>query len=126
MSLASIKIATEEYIVANWIRTPIFYDTQDIEGEEAIHLSFIPIARELYSAGCGVGRKLDYTMLKVRFYSTNSLKICQLQDEFIQILECWENDNTHYEVATPDGLGSVNLTNGIVESSISFNARTYN
>ncbi len=126
MSLAQIKIDTETYIAANWATTPIFYDTQNITGTDAIHLSFIPVDRELYSAGCGTGRKLDYTMMKVRFYAPNTLTVSQYQDEFITLLECWENNNTNYEVAKPDGLGSVNLDNGVIESTINFNARTYN
>jgi len=126
MALADIKILTETYIQTNWNTTPIFYGKQEIVGEDAIHLSFIPIDRELYSAGCGVGRKLDYTMMKIRFYSTNALKLLQYQDEMIALLECYEQGNTYYEVAKPDGLGSLDLTNGMVEATLNFNARTFN
>jgi len=126
MSLAQIKTDTETYIAANWATTPIFYDTDNIVGTNAIHLSFIPIDRELYSAGCGTGRKLDYTMFKVRFYGENTLKVSQYQDEFIALLECWESGSTRYEVAKPDGSGSINIQNGVIESAINFNARTYN
>jgi len=110
MALADIKVATETYIKANWSTTPIFYDMDNVTGTDAVHLSFISVDRELYSAGCGTGRKIDYTMMKIRFYSTNSLKIFQYQDEMTALLECWESGNTHYEVAKSDGLGSVDLT----------------
>lgn len=126
MALADIKIATEEYIKTNWTTTSIFYGKQEIKGEDAIHLSFIPIDRELYSAGCGAGRKLDYTMMKIRFYSTNALKLLQYQDEMIALLECYQVGNIHYDIAKPDGLGSLDLDNGMVEATINFNARTFN
>lgn len=126
MSLSETKKVTEKYIQDNWTTTPIFYDTQDIIGDEAIHLSFIPIAREAVST-CNNGghRVINHTMMKISFYAKNTLRVLDLQDEMIELLECFNSGNLHYDIASFSGEGSINLTNGIVESIVLFNAKEY-
>ena len=127
MALADIKRVTEQYIQDNWTTTPIFYDTQDIVGVEAIHLNFIPIAREKISAcNTGGGRSINHTAMKISFYSSNTLKMLELQDEMITLLECFKSGNIYYDNAQYNAQGSTNLTNGIVEGIVLFNAKEYN
>jgi len=127
MSLANIKKKTEQYIIASWNETPVFFDSQEVTGMDAIHVSFLNIDRELYSSGCsGSGRMLNYTAMKIRTYSKSATKILEYQDTMNALLECLEFDDTHYELAKPDGLGSIDLKNGQQESTIDYLARTYN
>ena len=126
MGLADIKRVTEKYIKDNWNTTPIFYDTQNIIGNEAVHLSFIPIAREKYSScSIGGGRAVNRTMMKISFYAKNTLKMLELQDEMIDLLECFSKDGTYYDTAEYNAQGGNDLHNGIVEGIVLFNARTY-
>jgi len=120
MSLASIKINTEQYIKDNYVGD-IYWDKQEIVNVPSIHIAFIPVDRAVYST---CNRKLDDTMIVCKAYGNNTLECMELHDSFRDVLECYSFGDTHYDVGIPSG-GVENLHNGIVESGMNYSAITY-
>ncbi len=120
MSLVSIKSDTEQYIKDNWVGAPIYWDNEEIEGDSAIHVSFVPVNRERYA----LGRTRDLTMMKIRSYGTTTTKVMALQDSMRELLECLEVGTSHYDVGVPSG-SVIDLKTGVMEGTMLYSADTY-
>lgn len=119
MSIADIKINTEQHILDNWTHptAKLYFDTQPVVGDNAVLIKFVAYDRNF----AGLGRKNTSTMMQVFFYGSSTLKAIQLQDEFNKILECYSFNNTFYQEGKP--VGSENL-NGAMELQVNYLAST--
>jgi len=120
MSIAQIKIDTEQYILDNWDTdtAPLFWDSQPVVGDNAVLVKFVAFDRQLM----GQQRKQTFTMLSIYFYGSSTLKAIQLQDEMNTLLECWSSGNTWYETGVP--AGTVDMDNNVIEVKVNYLATT--
>ena len=120
MSIAQIKIDTEQYILDNWDTdtAPLFWDSQPVVGDNAVLVKFVAFDRQLM----GQQRKQTFTMLSIFFYGSSTLKAIQLQDEMNTLLECWSSGSTWYETGVP--AGTVDMDNNVIEVKVNYLATT--
>jgi len=118
MSIAQIKINTEQYILDNWTASPIYFDSQPVVGNNAVLVKFVAYDRQT----AGLGRRQTSTMLSIYFYGSSTLKAIQLQDDMNTLLECWVDGNTYYNTGVPEG--TVDMDNGVIELKVNYLANT--
>jgi len=127
--MKSLKIEIEKYFVDHWTQTPIqFQGSTFTQASEWISVVFIPLDRSLYAFDGGNGRKMDTVMVKVLSYSDNPTKTLGLEDDVRAFLECIEvpNNNARVGMGKPDGLGVLDLENGVFEASSTYLIQSYN
>ncbi len=73
-------------------------------------------------------RTLDVIDVKVLSYSDNPTKVIGLEDDVKTFLECWDVPNHGAEVGVgkPDGLGIIDLDNGVFEAVTTYLIESYN
>lgn len=127
----SLKEQLEIYFNENWVLTPVQYQGARFDqptDKTWIYISFVPIDRAVYGFDGGNGRKMDTAMLRVSSYSSNPLKSLEIDDAVRAFLECWElpfND-CQVQEGVPDGLGIVDLGNGMFETISNYLMNSYN
>ena len=127
--MKSLKVEIEKYIQANWTQTPVkFQGSTFAQTSEWVSVVFIPLDRSLYAFDGGDGRKKDTVMLKVLSYSDNPTKCLGLEDDVRAFLECINipNNNARVGMGKPDGLGVIDLENGVFEASSTYLIESYN
>ena len=110
--LYDIKLAVEQYAIANWTLTPIQFMGSDFESlDKWISLRFVPIER--VSNTCG--RKLTLVQMRVLCYESNPTKVFDLVDKANSFFDCLDIGNISIGTGTNDGLGVQPLDNGTYE-----------
>lgn len=125
--MVNIKQKVEQYFIDSWTGAPFNFQGNDIEAVAPFFtISFVPLEREAYSFGGACSRKRDTAYFKISSYETNPTKCIILDDEVRAFLECYNVDSVQLEEGKPDGLGIVDLENGLFESVTNYGATQHN
>lgn len=127
--MQNLKKAVETYFNDDWTSTPLQFQGSALPDTDTfIYIVFVPIDRSVYGIGNNKGRKKDTVMIRVSSYSSNPLRSLEIDDAVRDFFECWEVPNIDAQVQSgvPDGLGIVDLGNGMFETISNYMIDSYN
>lgn len=117
--MVDMKIAIDTYFSDNWTECPVHYQgmtfTQPSDAKW-IHIMFTPIEREQY--GFGDACATNIAQLRILSYGDTPNASLTLDGDVQTFIEnyYWGTGN-NVETAEPDGLGIIDLDNGVFETS---------
>ena len=111
--MKAVKTEIENYFDTGWTETSIQFDgglfperkEQHPIDKRWVAISFIPIARSIYSTGNGRGRKRDTMQLKVISFDESPTLALGLEDRVRTFLECFKGQSsTNTKSLTADSM----------------------
>lgn len=127
--MQNLKKQIEIYFNDNWTDTPVQYQgSSEPDTDTFIYITFVPLDRSVYGMDSNGGRKKDTVMARIFSYSSNPLKSLEIDDSVREFFECWElpGIDARTQTGVPDGLGIVDLGNGMFETTSNYTIESYN
>ena len=123
--MLEMKRAIEKYFSDNWSQTPIHWQGMDFVQPNSgvwIHITFTPIDRESHGSGC---ISTNIAQVRVLSYGKTPNASLELDGDVGTFLGNYSwNSASVVDVGDYDGLGIIDLDNGVFETSSLFTVTT--